>query len=100
MGWGRLRSGKVHRSDQPDTAWKKNASGPFFGLKNVPELWPLGASANALASPIRYDGWADKHHSHSLPDHRPISVTMAVESGGHTIWCFAHVGFDQVIKGC
>ena len=23
---------------------------------------------------------------------------MAIESGGHTIWCFAHVGFDQVVK--
>lgn len=33
--------------DQPGTTWKKKASGPIFGLKNAPELWPPGASADA-----------------------------------------------------
>jgi hypothetical protein len=33
--------------DQPGTTWKKKASGPIFGLKNAPELWPPDASADA-----------------------------------------------------
>jgi hypothetical protein len=42
-----------------------------------------------FAEPLRITRIALRHN---LADHRPISLTMAVESGGLTIWCFAHVG--------
>jgi hypothetical protein len=46
---------------------------------------------------IRYDGWGGQAPRDNLADHRPFRHNDR-ESGGHAIWCFAHVGFDQVVK--